>query len=858
MRPRPTLGILVVLVFLVAPLAIAAPPIAPEDHALVAGTILPPGTDHLHAIAEVAPYDNLVYDYPSLTDDTLYRYFKNARFGPQGTIQREYTPRAGVRVLRDERWGVPHVYGDTDHDVWFGAGYVSAEDRLPIMELLRALGRAEAFELLGTTPAWLADFEWTRLYGYTEEEFQEQLARLPKFFGAAGEEALVAIREFVDGVNSYIAEIYRSAVPLPAGFAEIGRVPLPWRETDVVAVTTVIRALFGANGGAELTNAALLGALQKDFGATDGSAIYEDFRNRENLDAPVHTEGSFPYGQPPAVVDPAAHVMAGYSTGANGIAVTTSQLARLGAAASIDWDRLVLDTPLGRLDLRPKGMSNALVVGAERAADGHPILLGGPQTGYFAPEILMEVDLHGETIHARGAAFPGISMFVLLGRSADAAWTATAGGGDMIDTFIEVLCEADGSPPTEHSYGYVHNGECVSMDRRLHRALPKVPGVDYRPVPDIWAERTIHGTVVARGVVGDVAVAVARGRTSYLREVDSAIPFLALNRNLITTGAQFVSAMGGVNLTINWMFAGQSDIAYMHSGLFAKRHPNVHPDFPVWGTGEWDWQDFLHPSLHPHEVNPAQGFITSWNNKPSRGWAAHDGSYGLSSLYRNRMLADRIAADSSITPVELVKMMEEAGLTDFRGSHVLPSLLRVLEAASAPGPREAKMVSLLREWLADEALRRDADQDGSYEHGAAIAIMDAWWSPLIHTMFDPTIKDVTRIPLGFDNAPNSGGSAYQAGFYGQVLTDLKMILGDPLSSPTSRTYCGKGNLSACAGTLWASLKAAGDALASDQGKDPAAWNADPIPERIVFLGAPPLTMHWVNRPTFQQLTQFGG
>jgi len=229
----------------------------------------------------------------------------------------------------------------------------------------------------------------------------------------------------------------------------------------------------------------------------------------------------------------------------------------------------------------------------------------------------------------------------------------------------------------------------------------------------------------------------------------------------------------------------------------------------------------------------------------------------VSSLYRNRMLADRVAADSSITPVELVKMMEEAGLTDFRGSHVLPTILRVLDAGAAPGPREQQMVSLLRSWLADKALRRDADQDGKYEHGAAIAIMDAWWGQLIHAMFDPVLGDVGRIPLGFDNAPNNGGSAYQTGFYGQVLTDLKMLLGDPLASPTSRIYCGKGNVAACSSSLWASLKAAGDALQSDQrSSDPANWNADPIPERIVFLGAPPLTMHWVNRPTFQQLTQF--
>lgn len=831
----------------------AATPIV-VDHAQVAGTILPPGTDHRHAIAEVAPYDNLVYDFENLNESNLYRYFKDARFGVHGAIQRQYSPRPGVRVYRDKQWGVPHVYGTTDRDVWFGAGYVTAEDRLPIIELLRALGRAEAFELLGTTPAWLADLEWTRLYGYTEAELQQQIDRLPQEFGAAGEEAVVAIREFVDGINAYIARIYNGLALLPEPFREAGRLPMPWHDTDVVAVTTVIRALFGANGGSELNNAALLGSLQHDFGIVDGEAIYEDFRNRENRDAPVHTEHEFPYGQPPAVVDPAAQVMAGYSTGKKGVQVTVQQLTTLGAAASINWDRLVLDTPFGSLDLRPKGLSNALVVSGQRAAAGKPILLGGPQTGYFAPEILMEVDLHGATINARGAAFPGISMFVLLGRSTDAAWTATAGGSDMIDTFVELLCEPGGGAPNEHSYGYLHDGSCVPMDRRLVRDAPQVPGLGF--LPDIYAERTVHGTVMARGVVGDVPVAVTHQRSSYMREVDSAIPFLRLNRNLVRTGDEFVQTMGGVNMTINWMFAGQDDIAYMHSGLFPRRNPNVHPDFPVWGTGEWDWQGFLDPSEYPHEVNPALGYITSWNNKPARGWAAHDGSYGVSSLYRNRMLADRIAADTSITPVELAKMMEEAGLTDFRGSHVLPTILRVLDLGSAPSAREARMVTMLRGWLTDKALRRDADRDGHYEHGAAIAIMDAWWGELIHAMFDPIVGDVTRIPLEFDNAPNNAGSAYQTGFYGQVLSDLERLLGDPLASPTSRTYCGRGVVAACSTALWASLRRAGDALAKDQGADPAGWDADAMSERIIFLGAPPLMMHWVNRPTFQQLTQF--
>lgn len=849
----------------------------PPDLATLAGTILPPGTDAAHATAEVSAYENLVYDYPALSEDTLFRYFKNAGFGPQGTIAREYSPRDGVRVLRDERWGVPHVYGQTDEDVWFGAGYVSAEDRLPIMDLLRALGRAEAFDLLGTTPAWMADAEMVRLYGYTEEEFQEQLARLPKLYGAEGDEALVAFREFVDGVNDYIARIHRGEVPLPDGYKEIGRLPAPWRETDLVAVTTVIRALFGADGGNELNNAAVLAGLEQDFGVDRARKIYEDFRNRNNLDGPVHTTRSFPYMQRnEATLDPAANVRAASAgkpgvqqsienvAARNGQYASVREIRTLAERSRIRWDRLKLDTALGSIDLRPKGLSNALVISRERSATGEPTLLGGPQTGYFSPEILLEVDLHGPTIHARGAAFPGISMFVLLGRSSNAAWTATAGGGDMIDTRVELLCEEDGSAATEHSISYVFKGSCEPMNRRVIRSLPYVPGVaGYRALPDIYAERTIHGPVVARGTVNGKPVAVVRQRSSYGREVDSALPFLRLNRNQIRSGRDFVDAMAFVNLSTNWMYAGPRDIAYRYGGLYPRRPASVDPDLPVWGTGEWEWDGFLPFDQVPHEVNPSQGFITSWNNRPAPGWSAADTRWSWSSLYRADMLADRIARDAAITPVELAQMMEEAGLSDFRATHVLPLVLRVLDGGTAPSPRAQQMAEVLRAWVADGGLRRDADANGRYERGAAVAILDAWWGNLIHAVYDPALKDVTRIPVGFDNAPGSGGSAYQDGFYGQTWTDLSQILGDQISSETSQTYCGSagagqdGTLAGCAQALWGSLESTGASLAASQGEDSAAWDMDPELERIRFLPGAMISMHWVNRPTFQQLTRFG-
>ena len=130
------------------------------EDAQLHGTVTPPGADSRHATTEIAAYDDLVQGYPTLTEQQLRtRFFKDRLFGPLGDIEREYKPREGVTVIRDSRWGEPHIYGDTDADMAFGAGYVTAEDRLAIMELLRTLGRAEAFELIGTAPAWLADAE---------------------------------------------------------------------------------------------------------------------------------------------------------------------------------------------------------------------------------------------------------------------------------------------------------------------------------------------------------------------------------------------------------------------------------------------------------------------------------------------------------------------------------------------------------------------------------------------------------------------------------------------------------------------------------------------------------------------------
>ena len=102
---------------------------------------------------------------------------------------------------------------------------------------------------------------------------------------------------------------------------------------------------------------------------------------------------------------------------------------------------------LGALGFDPRAIlakqmqSNALLVSARKSATGHPIAVMGPQVGYFVPQILMEQDLHGPGIDARGVAFPGVNLYVQIGHGRNHAWSATTSAQDLVDTFAVPLCD---------------------------------------------------------------------------------------------------------------------------------------------------------------------------------------------------------------------------------------------------------------------------------------------------------------------------------------------------------------------------------------------------------------------------------
>jgi hypothetical protein len=323
------------------------------------------------------------------------------------------------------------------------------------------------------------------------------------------------------------------------------------------------------------------------------------------------------------------------------------------------------------------------------------------------------------------------------------------------------------------------------------------------------------------------------------------------------------------------------------AGRIPIRAPHVDPNFPSWGTGQYDWRGFVPTDLskadvHPRAVNPPAGFFTNWNNKPAPGFSAADNNWGYGPVYRVQSLSDRVEAvidQRPATPTDIVNAMEDAGTVDLDGTQLVGQLSKVLAGTSLT-PAQQTVLSTLEGWTADPfwgsdvpgAHRRDLNSDGSYDQGSAVAIMDDLYPRLAHAIFDPWF-DQSQWGLltglnGLNNAPGSSGSAYDGGWEGYIQRALLQSIGQA-AHPYSQSYCGDGNVTACRSALKVALQATIVHLTQVYGSaDPATWTCsrsngtgkcNPADDDIQFSAtgvASIPAMPWVNRPTFQQVVQF--
>jgi acyl-homoserine lactone acylase PvdQ len=797
-------------------LAAAAPAHAVRDFSSTALNIIPSGQwgevpIPKGAARQARMYDALTPLFRDVRNRDLRRYFKSEKLvsaRQARKMKRERVPRRGVKIFRD-RFNVPHIFGRTNDDVTWGAGWALAHDRELLLEQARYNARVAVVDAPGLNAISLVvGLKSFQPSSQTERELRKEVGKL-KQYGKPGRRLVHDMRVYVKGINAY----YRAEK----------RPHRPWTIRDVIALNAIKSELFGEGGGGEVDAAQFLDGLQDALGADRGYSVWNDLRQRQDPETPVSIKRRFPYA-------PLPKNRSGNVVLDNG---SFDPVPTPGAAASAAAQGKFRDHA-----------SNVLMVAGKRSRSRHPLFVGGPQIGYFYPGLTLEMDLHGPGWRARGATSAPFPGYILIGRREDFVWTLTSAGADITDIYVETLC---GGSDTK----YLYRGQCRSMS---HFNAGTLSG------QRVEFNRTVHGPVVGYATVDGRRVAVSRKRSSYLLDGVDLLLFQRLTRGRVPNARAFLRAAAVPPQTFNTFYADSRNVAQITTGRLPIRPAGVDPGLPTEGTGNHEWAGFLNAEAHPQAI-VRSGVLNNWNNKPARGFPAADDQWSYGSIGRVQLLNDNTARVRRHTLATLTGAMNAAATQDVRAMKFVPILARLLKGGTAPSARAAQMLSLLEDWRAKGGSRLDRDLDGRIDHPGA-AILDTAWNRLADASMTPVLGKPLADQLAetlhgrYDLPP--GGQF--GGWHMYMSKDIRTLLGERVRGRFANRYCGAGNLTVCRAALWAALEAAGVELEAAQGPDPAAWRADATRERINFLpGVLPLTIRYTNRPSgIQQVIEFGG
>ena len=107
--------------------------------------------------------------------------------------------------------------------------------------------------------------------------------------------------------------------------------------------------------------------------------------------------------------------------------------------------------------------------------------------------------------------------WIVIGRGPDYAWSATTSHSDIVDQYVETLCDGDDTH-------YLYKGACTAMGS-FDAGVVKGP-----PDRVLSFRTTVHGPVLGYATVGGQKVAISTKRSTRGREILSALAFDDLDK----------------------------------------------------------------------------------------------------------------------------------------------------------------------------------------------------------------------------------------------------------------------------------------------------------------------------------------
>jgi penicillin amidase len=471
--------------------------------------------------------------------------------GPNGGDFRIEGLQKEVEIITD-RWGVPHIYAQNEHDLFFAQGYQVAKDRLFQLEIFRRCANGTMAEVFG--PNELQRDIGARLFRY-RGNMDEELAH----YHPNGK---AIIEAFVQGINAYVKQVSEGRQPLPPELKILDVKPGYWAPDIVISR----HAGWITNVQEEISVARMAKLIGEE--KTRSIMNYHPRLPKLAIDNSIDVDALFD------------DVLGPYNA--------------FKEPWSFKNDAAVASGPLIKYD---SDGSNNWVVHGKKTNSGYPIMANDPHRVIAIPSIRYLVHLNAPGWNVIGGGepvLPGVS----IGHNDHGAWGLTIFDTDSEDLFVYKLNPSDDAQ-------YLHKGKWLDFKKIIDTI--KIKGKPDQVVELLF---TVHGPVTRVDKIRSSAYAI---KAAWLQK--GAAPYLAsLRFNQAKNWDEFRNACSfsfvpGENMVwadkagnIGWQVVGIAPIRNRYSGMV-----------PVPGDGRFEWDSILPIRQLPSILNPPEGFINTAN-----------------------------------------------------------------------------------------------------------------------------------------------------------------------------------------------------------------------------------------------------
>lgn len=583
-------------------------------------------------------------------------------------------------VVRDG-YGIPQVYADTPHDLFYAQGFVQAQDRFFEMDFRRHVTSGRLSELLGED-ALGADM-FVRTMGWRRVAEEEMSLLSPETVGY--------LEAFSDGVNAYIHSHTPSQMSLEYSVLELDGLdyqPEDWTPVDSLSWLMAMAWELRSNQAPNMEDEIF-------------SAVASAHHTRAEI---AQLFPPYPYGRHRPIVEQGGVVDGVYEQGAHGSESRMPARPRLsdGMLAALEHVHRGVASMPPLLGNGGVGVgSNSWVVDGAHSTTGKPILANDPHLGTSLPGAWYQMGLHCNHVDAScpfdvsGFTFAGLPG-VLIGHNQQIAWGFTNLGPDVLDLYLEKI----------RGRHYVYDGRLRPL--RLRTEHIRVRGRD-EPVT-FQVRTTDHGPLLS-DVSAQLSTVGANARVS--RKAPSrgngyavALSWTALHPNntgdaifeldKATSWDQFRGAAKDLAVPAqNLVYADRDgNIGYQAPGLIPIRKSGRSGDYPAEGwLPENDWTGKYVPfDALPSVLNPEDGFVVTANQAVTgRRYPYYLGDswdYG----YRSQRIVDLLQRKQRLSVADMSRIQLDTR-NEFAPTFV-PYLLQIL----MPSQYLASAQRLLQGW----------------------------------------------------------------------------------------------------------------------------------------------------------------